>query len=72
MKSTFLFGVTANSKTQRVLHFPKVEVWKVIHNFLQMYFVYKKYGFSLHPLHPMAGNWATDVVGLTANIEPIG
>jgi hypothetical protein len=23
--------------------------WKVIHNFLQKHFVYKKYGFSLHP-----------------------
>jgi hypothetical protein len=29
--------------------FPKVDGWKVIHNFLQKYFIYKKYGISLHP-----------------------
>ena len=33
----------------RIQHFPKVDGWKVIHNFLQMNFVYKKYGFSIHP-----------------------
>jgi hypothetical protein len=32
-----------------VQHFPKVDGWKVIHNFLQKYFIYKKYGISLHP-----------------------